>query len=328
MATFALVAFAQDFRPEIPRVWDDKEVERFELPLARRDRSPRYMTAKEYYALKVRPIYRSYPVYAPGREPAGYRESLLQKEPEIVFDASQLRTREDWIRAGKLVFESQTVFRRAAATPTVDPLLPVSKEGILPSFRPGGQYFVRKKGVLEVGSNACADCHTRVMPDGSYFQGGQGVTTRPFDTATLNALRDSSPEAFARQVEQDWVLFGAPWIASKESFQKSLTKDVRIQQAKANHPGVFARQGTSRTHQVHIPSLVGIQDIKFLDATGLVRHRSIADLMRYAVINMGLDTTAYYGDFQPSPMPTVFPLRAERATATSNSMRWLSTCIR
>ena len=41
-------------------------------------------------------------------------------------------------------------------------------------------------------------------------------------------------------------------------------------------------------------------------ATGLVRHRSIADLMRYAIINEGLDTLAYFGGFQPSPGATVF----------------------
>ena len=45
------------FHPNIPKVWDDKEVESMELPLAQRDRSPRYMTSAEYYALKVRPIY-------------------------------------------------------------------------------------------------------------------------------------------------------------------------------------------------------------------------------------------------------------------------------
>src|SRR5271170_3616839 len=93
---------AQTFHPDIPQAWDDKEVERLELPLAQRDRSPRYMTAEQYYALKVRPIYRSYPAYAKGMEPAGYLESLKQKEPEIIFDASQLHTKEDWIQAGKL----------------------------------------------------------------------------------------------------------------------------------------------------------------------------------------------------------------------------------
>jgi hypothetical protein len=57
---------------------------------------------------------------------------------------------------------------------------------------------------------------------------------------------------------------------------------------------------------VHIPSLIGIEDVKYLDATGLVRNRSIGDLMRYAVTNQGLDTLAHYGDFQPSPGATVF----------------------
>jgi hypothetical protein len=61
---------------------------------------------------------------------------------------------------------------------------------------------------------------------------------------------------------------------------------------------------------------VGIQDLKYLDATGLVRHRSIGDLMRYAIINMGLDTLAFYGDFQPSPKPTVFT--AEQGTRYSD----------
>jgi len=95
------LSFGQQFRPDIPQAWDDKEVATFELPLVARDRSPSHLSAKEYFSLKVRPIFRSYPVYAPGREPAGYRESLLRKEPEIIFDPSKLRTKEDWIHAAK-----------------------------------------------------------------------------------------------------------------------------------------------------------------------------------------------------------------------------------
>jgi hypothetical protein len=79
-AHFVLCAFlciagmgrAQTFHPDIPRAWDNKEAQRFELPLVQRDRSPRYMTAEQYYALKVRPIYRSHPAYANCRGPAGY----------------------------------------------------------------------------------------------------------------------------------------------------------------------------------------------------------------------------------------------------------------
>src|SRR5579862_4843482 len=72
---------AAEFHPDIPKAWDDEAVATMEVPLAERDRSPRYMSAEEYYKLKVRPIYRSYPAYAKGREPAGYIESLKQRDP-------------------------------------------------------------------------------------------------------------------------------------------------------------------------------------------------------------------------------------------------------
>src|SRR5581483_9993300 len=96
LAALALQCWAQEFHPDIPRAWDDKAVEGLEVPLAQHDRSPRYMSAEEYYKLKVRPIYRSYPAYAKGREPVGYRDSLRQKDPEIIFDASKLHTKADW----------------------------------------------------------------------------------------------------------------------------------------------------------------------------------------------------------------------------------------
>ena len=94
------------------------------------------MSAEEYYKLKVRPIYRSYPAYAKGREPAGYLESLKQKDPEIIFDPSKLHTKEDWIEGGKLVFESDTLFFPAQEPPAEggDTRFPVSKDGMVPCF--------------------------------------------------------------------------------------------------------------------------------------------------------------------------------------------------
>ena len=65
-------------------------------------------------------------------------------------------------------------------------------------------------------------------------------------------------------------------------------------------PGVIERHGTSATHPPHVPSLIGIKDVKYLDATGLVRHRSLGDLMRYVAANYGVDLVAHFGDFQPS----------------------------
>ena len=309
LAFLAIVAGqAQPFHPDIPKAWDDAEVAHFETPLAQRDRSPRYMSSAEYYALKVRPIYRSYPMYAPGHDPAGYIESLKQKEPEIVFDPSKLRTKEDWIQAGKLVFESETLYRPApeGAPLTILGSLPVAKDGELPFFLPFSRYYIRRKGVLEVGINACAGCHTRLMPDGSFLEGAQGIVDQPLPQSAFKSVREASPEVFRRRIENAWINFGAPWVTSKEQFFASYTKDSWIAVLEARRPGVLARQGTSPTHPPHIPSLIGVQDLKYLDATGLVRHRSIADLMRYAVLNEGLDTLAHFGDFQPSPHQTAF----------------------
>lgn len=304
----AATGHAQSFHPDVPKAWDDGEVGRFEMPLAQRDRSPRYMSAEEYYALKVRQIYRSYPLYAPGRDPAGYVESLKKKEPEIIFDPSKLRTKEDWIQAGKLVFESDTLFRPApGGGPSVDGLaLPIAKDGELPFFLAGYRNYVRRKGVLEVGINSCAGCHTRVMPDGSFLEGAQGIVDQPVPESTLKAVSERPPEEARQAGERAWVTFGVPWIIGKEHFLESYTNESVVARLAARHPGVLARQGTSPTHPPHIPSLIGVQDLTHLDATGLVHHRSIGDLMRYAIINEGLDTMAHFGDFQPSPHQTAF----------------------
>lgn len=104
-----------------------------------------------------------------GREPAGYRESLKRKEPEIIFDPSKLHTKAGWIAAGKLVFESDTRFFPAPPEPPADGggPFPVSKEG---TFYGLARYYIRTKDVLEVGSGSCAGCHTRVMPDDSLWE--------------------------------------------------------------------------------------------------------------------------------------------------------------
>lgn len=295
------------FHPNIPRAWDDRAVEGLEVPLAQRGRSPRYMNAKEYYKLKVRPIYRSYPVYVKGREPAGYRESLKQKEPEIVFDPSKLHTNADWIAAGKLVFESDTQFFPARPeAPAEDELpFPVAKDG---TFAFGARYYVRKKGVLEGGSDSCAGCHTRVLPDGSLWEGAQGSVGGNPKARQAALLRAKQPggNQFRRTVNALWIDFGAPWVMSREQFDAYYTKQEFVRELAELHPGILPRQGTSFSHPVHIPSLIGVQYRKYLDATGLVRNRSIGDLMRYAILNEGMDTLAHFGDFQPSPHATAF----------------------
>jgi hypothetical protein len=112
----------------------------------------------------------------PEKEPTGYIESLKHKEPEIIFDPAQLRTEQDWTRAGAIVFRAPREFRPLGPRLNVNAevirafRIPTAREGIVPYF----QYVVRKKGVVELGIVACADCHTRVLPDGTTAYGAQG----------------------------------------------------------------------------------------------------------------------------------------------------------
>jgi hypothetical protein len=298
---------AQEFRPEIPKVWDDAAVARFEVPLAQADRSPKHMSSKEYYELKVRPVFKTYPMYEKGKEPAGYFEWLQQQEPEIVFDPAKLKTKHDWIAAGKLVFEdSPKIIPVPPGGLLVRTPFPNSKEGILPGFVAGNRYVIRKKGVLEVGVNACSDCHTRILPDGSYLNGAQGMFSLRTSEAAIEAIKKRTPLELAARRETLWALYGAPWVESKEKFLERMTIDEMVRHAKDIHPGRIARQGTSVIHAPHVPSLIGLKDLKYLDSTGFVRHRTIGDLARYAVTNQGLDVMAHYGDFQPTTELTAF----------------------
>jgi hypothetical protein len=132
---------------EIPRTWNDEALRGLEVPLADAYASALHITADYYYKIPIRRIYRSYPLYSPGHEPAGYMKWLRGREPEVVWDydatgtplhAPPLRTREDWIRAGEIVFDAPiswdafevetlrnaTVYRSSG--------MPVAKNGLMP----------------------------------------------------------------------------------------------------------------------------------------------------------------------------------------------------
>src|SRR5215213_5576583 len=65
------------FRPAIPKTWDEKALTDWATPVAGLNVRPGHFSEKEYYAAPLN-NYRTYPAYAPGREPAGYWD-MLQK---------------------------------------------------------------------------------------------------------------------------------------------------------------------------------------------------------------------------------------------------------
>jgi len=291
---------APAFSPTIPRVWNDEEMAALEVPLADPAASPKHVSADYYYSIPVRPIYKSYTVYAPGKEPPGYLEWLKQQEPETVFDASKLKTEADWIKAGETVFDAPAFYDTLVRASDVrDPLwyahtsARAAKDGTLPWFR----YVVREKGKVELGTISCAMCHTRVMADGTVIKGAQG--NFPFEQAGEFIAKQSFTPERIRNFERSF--FSAPWIKPDPlaGLDQMSLDQIAVWHA-AIPPGVLARHGTNPLYPPQVPDLIGVKDRKYLDHTGLQLHRSTADMMRYAALNQGADVLASYGGFIPA----------------------------
>ena len=288
------------YKPVVPKAWDERALADLQIPLVDPSRSPRDISADNYYRIPVRPIYKTYPRYRPDREPRGYQEWLRQQEPVVLWDdrghRPRLVTEGDWIAAGELVFDAPILFSPHTASPDQMRAF-ILKTGDLydkDGVSPFTFYVVRERGRLETGEVACAECHTRVMPDGTTIKGAQG--NRPIEQVTFFELADRAAKvesqgrflAQVRQAEQS--AFAAPWLRSDPYARLRRFSAAEIEAVHSAIPaGVFARQGTSPFSPAKVPDLIGIRERRYLDATGLVQHRSIGDLMRYAALNQGMD---------------------------------------
>ena len=297
------------FRPEIPRTWTNEAVAVLEVPLANPRFSPVHIREAEYYSIPARTIYKSYPVYHPSREPAGYMEWLKQQDPQVAFDASNLKSREDWLQAGETVFNAAVSFGPVffSAADVRDPKfytktgMPVARDGTIPFAR----WVIRRKGEVELGSMGCSTCHTRVMPDGTVVPGAQG--NNPGDRQGAGMLRraaeagDSAKvleriRSFARQFE-------TPWVKNDPNLlPQSMSLEQLIAAGEAIPPGVTARSHTSMVLPPQVPDLIGVQERRYLDHTGLVRHNGIGDLMRYSSLVQDVIGRARFGEIAAPPM--------------------------
>jgi hypothetical protein len=301
--------FAQAaFQPEVPRTWSGQAVASLEVPLADPSHSPIHIDEKTYYQIPERTIYRSYPVYHPSREPAGYMEWLKQQAPQVAFDAARLASRDDWIRAGELVFNAAVSFGPVffSAADVRDPEfyaktgMPVGRDGVVPFAR----WVVRRNGVVELGSMGCNTCHTRVMPDGAIVPGAQG--NNPGDRQGARMLRLGAQAAgeakvldrvrsFARQFE-------VPWLKDDPNrATRMMSLEQLMAAGEAIPPGVTARSHTSMVLPPQIPDLIGVRERRYLDHTGLVRHNGIGDLMRYSSLVQDVIGRARFGADAPAP---------------------------
>lgn len=290
---------------DVPRVWDDDALATLELPLTSPEHSPRHVPSAYRDAIPVRTIYRDYPVYHPDREPPGYWEWLHEQEPEVAFDPAALATREDWIRAGELVFRQGSEYTTGSELAFVRDARGYAAAGVRLTADgrfPYARYVVRERGKVELEVGSCASCHTRLMEDGSVLLGAPGDV--PLGKVIAYELRAKAAGAAPEVVDResvDYRFAAAPWLdPDPGDFAVGMTALELADVLEALPPGVFVRQRTSYTHPVRTPDLVGVGQRRFLDATGLVQQRSLVDLARYAALNEGLDELASYGDFRPA----------------------------
>lgn len=315
MQVFSLLLAAAAFHPDIPRTWTDSAVAALEVPLAKPNYSPVHISEKAYYQIPTRTIYRTYPVYHPSREPAGYLEWLKTREPEVAFDPAKLKTSQDWVKAGELVFTTPVSFRPVffSAADLRDrgffdkTGMPVAKDGSIPFAR----WVIRRKGEVELGSMGCNTCHTRVMSDGTVVPGAQG--NNPSDRQGASMLRRAASSGDAAEVLKRIRSFAGQFEVpglddDPNRGARTMSLDQLITAGEAIPAGVTARSHTSMILPPQIPDLIGVRERHFLDHTGLVTHRSVGDLMRYSALVQDTIGFARYGDVEP-PQPGRTSLR-------------------
>jgi hypothetical protein len=236
-----------------------------------------------------------------------------------------LKTEADWIKAGELVFDSSVLTKSQGAISTsTNTTLPfrdpkwyertgtlITREGVVPFYR----YVIREKGwsglVSLVRHVPHASC--RMAP----LKGAQAASqTTVFSPTTI----EINPA-----IENDRL-----WSAS--CLHSWLKPDPQAQLAQMTSEQLAAPHGTihpafwriAQPDSPFRPDLIGVQGRRYLDRSGLQRHRGIGDMMRYAALNQGGDDMARLAISFPL---RVFPMTnwttptqaRSRATATGNS---------
>lgn len=292
--TFAMV-FAFTSETGVPVTWDMDAIKRFHLPPPDTTVNVMYVPKSYYDSLPEHVIYKTYPVYYREFEKPGYLDSLRSLEPEIAFDPAKLKTPEDWINAGELVFNWPVAY-----TPIKDKesrAVAAESTGSIPAdgVYHFNRYVLDKERGLMVGSLSCASCHTQVLRSGKIAAGAPGNVYNA--AAFADAVRSGRIPFPALQEGAKHLSF-APWAPS--SLQSMpMTADEFADNIQSAPNGVVDRQGSAYFYPVPVPNLFGIKDIRYFDRTGLMKHDNPGDLMRYAAFNQGLDMLTSYNGYIP-----------------------------
>ena len=246
---------------------------------------PGHFSAAEYYRAPVDNL-RTYPVYYPGREPAGYWDMLQAVGPKPLIEPAALSSDAEWARAGKRVFEEWDVPglrvydpQALAAARRADTFararVRARPDGTLPDLR----WVPTDKG-MALGLANCAACHTRLMNDGTLLHGAppneDAESLRSVQDGALGGVagepgrRAARPDVLARVRRRR----GSPTTCTTRSRRWRRRRWGRSSDL-AFAVGLFPRWNGSVYYPTKIPDLIGIKDRKYIDHTA-THHASRA----------------------------------------------------
>jgi hypothetical protein len=309
----AILSFNYNNVDLVPKTWDVEKLHSMHFPLPDTSMAPEPVSEEYYYALPERIAYKMYPFYMPGKEPKGYYEWLQKQEPEIIFNAADIKTEADWIKAGEIIYDMPELYdvmdsAFLSLLPELEKhwrkFMPATSEGVIPFLN----IVVREKGRIELGSRACGMCHTKIMPNDKLLKGGQGdFLLTEYIVSQLRVQRDvrkvSDSIINLRIRNFNRLVFEAPWIKHESQERwKNMSIDEWLNSF-GTPVGVANRQGSGLGYSTSVPDLFNLQDRKYFDRTGHLLQRDIGDLMRYAALNQSMDRYNSYKGFTAANRP-------------------------
>ena len=302
-----------------PRTWDDAALEDWATPIAGLNLRPGHFSAAQYGRAPLDNL-RTYPVYYPGREPAGYWQRLQTVGPKPLIEPAHRASDADWARDGRRVFEEwdvpglrvfapEAIAAARRAETFARARVRARPDGSLPDLR----WVPTSKG-LALGLANCASCHTRLMNDGTLLHGAppneDASPFGPFKMAPWAvspvSLGDEPPGLMY------WRAFGVPWIDDDvhAAFKTIAPPQLGPVLAPAFAVGLFPRWNGSNHYPTKIPDLIGMRDRAYIDHTATHRHRGPGDLMRYAALVTYSDASDFGPHRMLSDAQRTVPMRA------------------
>ncbi|HKQ48972.1 MAG TPA: hypothetical protein VJZ71_12950 [Phycisphaerae bacterium] len=283
----------------VPKIWDEKQLATWATPVAGLGVRPGHFSEEEYYAAPVDNL-RTYPVYHPNREPPGYRAWMKSQGPRPLIEPEKLRTKADWVEAGRQVFEQldtalsrtddQSVIEHFSSADAIDKYRDathdvISKDGILLDYR----WVVDRNGGLKISLSSCSGCHTRLMPDGSLLPGAPSnfdLSDSPAANVLLSKLVPTPRPPLGKML---YAEFGVPWLTDDTHARFKSMSDPKVMNFRALETGeppgtTFSRLNGSPYYTTRMADLNGVKDRRYLDATGTHANRGPADIARYGIL--------------------------------------------